>query len=160
MAEFSIEGNGRLEKTAIYFNGEQLDGVREVFLNLDEHGAFDAIVMYVGTDGISYTKNVFTDYLENIGTEPPGFTEEEATALSILTLVSDGDIAQTSILRNNEEQNGVVSVYVHIKAPNVPQGGGLRAFFGGQKEIPEHTEFKAEIVYREDNGDLTTERLF
>jgi len=160
MAEFSIEGNGRLEKTAIYYNGEQLNGVKEIFLNLDENGAFDAILMYVGTDGVAYTKNVFTDYLEKIATEPAGFTEEEARSLSIFTLISEGDIAQTTILRNNEEQGGVVSIYVHIKAPSMPPGGGLRAFFGGQKEIPEHTEFKAEIVYREDDGKLTTEGLF
>lgn len=160
MAEFSIEGNGRLEKTAIYYNGEQLDGVKEIFLNLDENGAFDAIIMYIGTDEKPYTKNIFVDYLENVRTEPPGFTEEEARALSLFTVISEGDLAQTTILRNNEEQIGVVSVYVHIKAPNVPQGGGLRAFFGGQKEIPDHPEFKAEIVYREDNGDLTTEGLF
>ncbi len=160
MAEFSIEGNGRLEKTAIYYNGDQLDGVKEVFLNLDENGAFDAIIMYTGSDEKSYTKNIFVDYLENVRTEPPGFSEEEARNLSLFTVISDGDLAQTTILRNNEEQNGVVSVYVHVKAPSVPQGGGLRAFFGGQKEIPEHTEFKAEIVYREDNGDLTTEGIF
>ena len=100
------------------------------------------------------------DYLENVRTEPPGFSEEEARSLSLFAVISDGELAQTTILRNNEEQNGVVSVYVHVKAPSVPQGGGLRAFFGGQKEIPEHTEFKAEIVYREDNGDLTTEGIF
>lgn len=64
MAEFSIEGNGRLERTAVYFNGQQLDGVREVFINISEDGEFDVLLMYVGSDGQSYTKNVFTDYLD------------------------------------------------------------------------------------------------
>lgn len=160
MAEFSIEGNGRLEKTAVYYNGEQLDGVREVFLNIDEQGTFDALLMYVGTDGRSYTKSIFTDYLENVRTEPPGFTEEEARQLSMLTVISDGDLESTVLVRNNEEQFGVVSLFVHIKAPSVPEGGGLRAFFGGSKQIPDATEFRAEIVYREDNGQLTTEGVF
>ncbi len=160
MAEFSIEGNGRLEKTAVYYNGEQLDGIRELFLNLDENGTFDALMVYEGADARLYTKNVFTDYLENVRTEPPGFTEEEARALSMITVISDGDIGNTVVLRNNEEQFGIVSVYVHIKAPSLPEGRGLRAFFGGSKNIPEATEFKAEIVYREENGSLTTENIF
>lgn len=160
MAEFSIEGNGRLEKTAVYYNGEQLDGVREIFLNIDEQGTFDAMLMYVGTDGRSYTKNIFADYLENIRTEPPGFSEEEARQLSMLTVISDGDLESTVLVRNNEEQVGVVSLFVHIKAPSVPEGGSLRAFFGGSKQIPDATEFRAEIVYREDNGQLTTEGVF
>jgi hypothetical protein len=160
MAEFSIEGNGRLEKTAVYYNGEQLDGVREIFLNLDENGTFDGVIMYEGADGRPYTKNIFVDYLENIRTEPPGFTEEEARHLSLFTVISDGDIGNTVVLRNNEEQSGIVSVYVHIKAPSVPEGGGLRSFFRGSKDIPERPEFRAEIVYREETGDLTTENLF
>jgi hypothetical protein len=53
-----------------------------------------------------------------------------------------------------------VSLFVHIKAPSVPEGGGLRAFFGGAKQIPDATEFRAEIVYREDNDELTTEGVF
>lgn len=160
MAEFSIEGNGRLERTAVYFNGQQLDGVREVFVNINENGEFDVLLMYVGSDGQSYTKNVFTDYLDNVQTEPPGFTEEEAQSLNLLTIVSDGSLESTVVARNNEEQFGIVQLYVHIKAPSVQEGGGLRSWFGGTKSIPERAEFVAEITFREDNGELTTESVF
>jgi len=160
MAEFSIEGNGRLERTAIYFNGQQLDGVREVFVNISEDGEFDVLLMYVGSDGQSYTKNVFTDYLDNIQTEPAGFTEEEAQSLNLLTIASDGTLDSTMVARNHEEQFGIVRLYVHIKAPSMPEGGGLRSWFGGTKGIPERAEFVAEITYREDNGEQTTESVF
>lgn len=160
MAEFSIEGNGRIERTAVYFNGQQLDGVREVFVNISEGGEFDVLLMYVGTDGQHYTKNVFSDYLDNIKTEAPGFTEEEAQTLNLLTIVSDGSLDSTIIARNNEEQFGIVRLYVHIKAPSVQVDKGLRSWFGGSKSIPERAEFVAEITYREDNGELTTEGVF
>jgi hypothetical protein len=160
MAEFSIEGNGRIERTAIYFNGQQLDGVREVFVNISEDGEFDVLLMYIGIDGQPYTKNVFTDYLDNVKTEPAGFTDEEAQTLNLLTIVSDGSLDSTVVARNNEEQFGVVRLYVHIKAPSVQDGKGLRSWFGGAKSIPERAEFVAEITYREDNGELTTEGVF
>ena len=160
MAEFSIEGNGRIERTAIYFNGQQLDGVREVFVNISEDGEFDVLLMYIGIDGQPYTKNVFTDYLDNVKTEPAGFTDEEAQTLNLLTRVSDGSLDSTVVARNNEEQFGVVRLYVHIKAPSVQDGKGLRSWFGGAKSIPERAEFVAEITYREDNGELTTEGVF
>ena len=160
MPELSIEGNGRLERTAIYYNGQQLDKVREVFIHITEDGDFDALIMYIGVDGKSYTKHVFTDYLENIQTEPPGFSDEEAMSLQMLTVDSDGTPESTLVMRNQEEQFGVVRLYVHIKAPTVEEGRGLRAWFGGQKNIPERAEFSAEITYREENGSLTTEGDF
>ncbi|MBM4177791.1 MAG: hypothetical protein FJ211_00470 [Ignavibacteria bacterium] len=160
MAEFSIEGNGRIERTALYFNGQQLDGMREVFVNVTEDGEFDVLLMYTGADGQSYTKNVFTDYLDNIRTEPPGFSEEEAQSMNLLTVSSDGTLESTIVLRNNEEQFGIVRLYVHIKAPSVQESGGLRSWFGGMKSIPERAEFVAEITYREDNGELTVESVF
>lgn len=160
MPELTIESNGRLEKTAIYFNGEQLDKIREIFLNLDESGTFDAVIQYLGSDGTVYTKNVFTDYLENVRTEPPGFTEEEAQHLQSVTLDSDGEITRTIVLRNGNEEGGIVSLFVHIKAPTVEAGGGIAAFFGGKRNIEERPTFKAEVVYREDDGSLTTESLF
>lgn len=159
MKEFSIEGNGRLEKTALYYNGEQLDKVREVFVNLDEDGTFDAVIQYIGTNGELYTKNIFIDYLENVQTEPPGFTEEDASELQIITISSDGDISNTSVYRNEEQQDGIVSVFIHIKAPN-HTGGGLAAFFGGAKPISERAEFKAEITYREEDDSTTVENIF
>jgi hypothetical protein len=103
---------------------------------------------------------VFTDYLDNIQTEPAGFTEEEAQSLNLLTIVSDGTLDSTVVARNHEEQFGVTQLYVHIKAPSVQEGGGLRSWFGGAKSIPERAEFVAEITYRENNGELTTEGVF
>lgn len=144
MPEFSIESNGMLENTAVYYNGEQIRGVKEVFLNLDEEGAFDAILQYQGTDDQLYTKNVLVDFLENVATTDPTFTEEEAQQMTQLMLASDGSLETTSVILNNEEQMGVVSLLVHIKAP---QEG-------------ERPEFKAEITYREEDGRLTTEGVF
>ncbi|RPI67071.1 MAG: hypothetical protein EHM43_10030 [Ignavibacteriae bacterium] len=144
MPEFSIESNGMLENTVVYYNGEQLRGVREVFLNLDEEGAFDAILQYQGTDDQLYTKNVLVDFLENVATTDPTFTEEEAQQMTQLMLASDGSLETTSVILNNEEQVGVVSLLVHIKAP---QEG-------------DRPEFKAEITYREEDGRLTTEGVF
>jgi hypothetical protein len=144
MPEFSIESNGMLENTAVYYNGEQLRGVKEVFLNLDENGAFDAILQYEGVDGQLYTKNVLVDFLENVATTPPTFTEEESQQMTLLMLASDGSVETTSVVLNDEEQLGVVSLLVHIKAP---------------KE-DDRPEFKAEITYREEDGRLTTEGVF
>lgn len=144
MPEFSIESNGMLENTVVYYNGEQLRGVKEVFLNLDEEGAFDAILQYQGTDDQLYTKNVLVDFLENVATTDPTFTEEEAQQMTHLMLASDGSLETTSVILNNEEQVGVVSLLVHIKAP---QEG-------------DRPEFKAEITYREEDGRLTTEGVF
>ena len=160
MAEFSIEGNGRIERTALYYNGQQLDGVKEVFINITEDGEFDVLVMYTGTDGLQYTKNVFTDYLDSVRFEAAGFTEVESRSLNLLTIISDGTLDSTVVARNNEEQFGIVKLYVHIKAPSVEEGRGLRSWFGGAKSIPERAEFVADITYREDNGELTTESVF
>ncbi|MCU0330235.1 MAG: hypothetical protein MUC47_04555, partial [Candidatus Kapabacteria bacterium] len=98
MPEFTIESNGRIEKTAIYYNGDQLAGVREIFLNIDEEGTFDAVVQYTGSDDQLYTKQVFTDYFENAKTREPAFTEEEAQTMRQLTVISEGDIDTATVL--------------------------------------------------------------
>jgi hypothetical protein len=74
-------------------------------------------------------------------TREPAFTEDEARHMQLLTVESDGDIESTVVARNGEEQFGIVSLYVHLKAP------------------PED-DFKAEITYREDDGRTTTEGVF
>ena len=53
MRTISIESNGRLEKTAVYVNGEQVTGIRELLLSIDEEGTFNAIVSFVSTTCIS-----------------------------------------------------------------------------------------------------------
>ena len=44
MVSISIESNGRLERTAIYYNGEQISKVKELLINIDEDGTFDSII--------------------------------------------------------------------------------------------------------------------
>lgn len=141
MAEISIESNGRLENTAIYYNGEQVSGVKEIMLNIDENGSFDAILSYTGDDGRVYSKNVLIDFMDKLQTREPAFTEEEAASMRLLTVTSDGSLETTTVVRDGEEQSGIVSLFVDIKAP------------------PE-TIFKAEITYRESDGQLTTEGVF
>jgi len=108
-------------------------------LNLDENGAFDAVIQYGLTNGDLVTKNIFVDFLEGVQTSEPSFTEEEAKHLTLLTVTSDGDVTSASVFVNNTEQFGIVSLYLHIKPPS---------------------EFKADITYREDDGKLTTEGVF
>jgi len=158
MAEFAIESNGRLEKTAIYFNGEQIGGVKEVFLNLDEDGTFDSIIQYEGKDKNIYTKNIFSDYLENLKTVPPSFTEEEARSMFLFTVVSDGDIENTLVYENDEESEGIVSVLVHIKGAETKKG--IKSFFKTKNKVPDRAEFKAEITFRNDDDTIETEDIF
>lgn len=157
MATFTIESNGRLEKTALYFNGEQIGGVKEMFLNLDEEGTFDAIIQYEGTDKNIHNKHIFNDYLEHLQIVEPTFTEEEAQSLRAFTVESDGDIEDTMVFIDDEAEEGIVSVFIHIKAANNPKG--LKAFFN-KNNVPDHPEFKAEIVYREIDESLVTEDIF
>lgn len=159
MPEFAIESNGRIEKTAVYYNGEQLAGVREIFLNLDENGAFDAIIQYQGEDGQMYVKQIFSDYLEMVRTREPSFDEEEAQSLHLLMVASDGDINTTGVFIDDVEQTGIVSLFVHMKPAN-NTSSGIRGFFGGRPDIPEATEFKAQITYRNDDDSLSTEGIF
>jgi hypothetical protein len=158
MATFGIESNGRLEKTVLYFNGEQLGGIKEVFLNLDEDGTFDAILQYEGTDKEIKTKQVFTEYLENVKTVEPSFTEEEAEHLRLLSIESDGDINNTTVYLNKEELNGIVSLFVHIKG--AASQNSIGSLFAFKKKIPEHVEFRAEITYRNQDDSTETEGIF
>ncbi|MES2767450.1 MAG: hypothetical protein V4642_16360 [Bacteroidota bacterium] len=158
MATFSIESNGLLESTAVYYNGEQLGGVKEIFLNLDEEGTFDGIIQYQGTDNVLYTKQIFSDYLENLKTVEPSFSEEEAAQLQLFTIESSGGIDTAAVLLNEEQLEGVVSVLIHIKTGGENKGG-IRSLFS-KPQIPEHDEFKAEITYRNADESLETENIF
>jgi len=158
MATFSVESNGRLEKTAIYFNGEQLGGVKEVFLNLDEDGTFDAVIQYEGTDKQIHSKQIFLDYLEKMKIVEPSFTEEEAEELQLFTVESNGDIEETSVFLNEEMLDGIISLFVHIKGTQAVSG--LKSLFSLKKELPDHPEFKAEITYRNEDNSTETEAIF
>lgn len=157
MATFAIESNGRIEKTAIYFNGQQLGGIKEVYLYIDEEGTFDTVIQYEGIDKVIYTKHIFNDFLENVKVVPPSFSEEEAQFLQLLEIVSNGDIDSTTVYINEQEQEGIVNLLVHIKASQKPSN--LKKLFTASK-IPDHAEFKAEITYRNEDGSLETEPIF
>ncbi len=157
MAQFSIESNGRLEKTAVYYNGEQIGGIKEIFINLDEDGTFDGIIQYEGSDKKIHTKQIFSEYLENAKISEPTFTEEEAMALKLFTIDSDGDIEDTEILLNDEPLDGVVNIMLHIKGAETKKG--IKAYFD-KSNIPDHIEFKDEITYRNEDDSLETEGIF
>ncbi|MFP4544868.1 MAG: hypothetical protein ACLFQU_11600 [Candidatus Kapaibacterium sp.] len=158
MAEFSIESNGRLEKTAVYFNGEQLGGVKEIFLNLDEEGTFDAIIQYEGIDKQIHTKSIFDDTLAGLKVTEPSFTEDEARHLQLFTVESDGDIESTVVYLNNEPMEGIISLLVHIKGSE-NKTGGIKSLFQG-KNVPDAAEFKAQITFRNEDASLETEDIF
>lgn len=162
MASFSIESNGRIEKTAIYFNGEQLGGIRELLLNLDEDGTFDAVMQYEGTDHVMYTKRIFEDYLEKVRTTEPSFTEEEARELRLLTIESDGDIGNTLVTLDGQQLEGITSLLVQIKTgPRENKPGGLRGLFSG-RDAQEQGEdlFRAEATFRNEDESMSTENIF
>jgi hypothetical protein len=158
MATFSIESNGRLEKTALYHNGEQISGIKELFLNLDEDGTFDAIIQYEDTDGKIRSKALFENYLDKVKVTEPSFTEEEARLLQLFTIESSGDIEDTVLFLNDEAIDGVVSVYLHIKTVKAEASGFLSKF--KNKPTSSSMEFKAEITYRNDDDSLETEDIF
>lgn len=157
MATFSIESNGRLEKTAVYYNGEQITGIKELFLNMDEDGTFDAIIQYEGSDKKIHTKDIFFDYFHNVKVTEPSFTAEEAKNLRLFTIESDGIIDNTQLFLDGELLDGVVSVFIHIKPTE--NKSGLRTLFN-KASIPDIVEFRVEITYRNMDDSLETEDIF
>lgn len=159
MPKFAVESNGRIEKTAIYYNGEQMAGVKEVFLNMSEDGTFDAVIQYMGSDGTLHAKQIFTDHMDSLKTMSPSFTEEEAQQLQLLVVESGGEIDSTVVTVNDQPLDGITSLIVHIKAPEKLESGGLKSLFSSKK-IPEYTDFKAEMTFRNEDGSLSTENVF
>ncbi len=160
MATFGIESNGRLENTAVYYNGEQLAGLRQVLLNIAEDGTFDALISYRGNDGQLYTRNPFTDYLDHIRTMPPSFTEEEAQTLRQLVIESDGNIEHTLVYLDGQPLEGIVHLFVSISVPDAAPPRGFSLFRTRSSEPLERAEFRAEITFREADGSQTTEPVF
>lgn len=161
MPVFEIESNGLIENTVIYYNGKQIAGIKEVFLNLDEEGTFDSIIKYTGTDGALYTKNIFTDYLTNLKTTEPTLTDEDAEGLRPLTIDSSGDIETTIVAIDDFEQDGIVSLLVHIVAPQTQEKKGF-SLFGKktEKEVDMPPTFIADITFRNEDDSQETERIF
>lgn len=160
MPSFSIESNGRIETTTVYLNGEQLGGVREIFLNLDEDGTFDAILQYVGSNGETFTKQIFNDHLEKIVVTEPSLTEEEALTRRLLTVDSSGDIEDTLVLLDDEPLEGLVNLLVHIKGNAKANEKGIRSLFKTKNEVSEKEEFRAEATFRDEDDSQVTERIF
>jgi hypothetical protein len=156
MATLAIESNGRIEKTAVYYNGEQIGGLKEIFLNIDEEGTFDAVIQYEGTNGELFTKSIFEDYLDNLKVVPPSFSEDEANQLTLFVVESSGDLENTLLFVNNEPLEGVVSLFVHIKSAKAKTG--ISTIF--KKNVPADIEFKADIIFRNEDDTIETERIF
>ncbi len=159
MRSFSIESNGRLENTAVYYNGEQLGGIKEIFLNLEEDGTFDSVIRYEGTDKNMYTKQIFHDYFENIKIRPAAFDEEEAQNLQLLTIESDGDIENTVVFRNDQPLDGLISLLVHVKN-GAAKDGGIKSLFSRAPATSEPITFRAELTFRNDDGSTEVEGVF
>jgi hypothetical protein len=159
MPTFAIESNGRLEKTAVYYNGEQIAGLREIFIDIDEDGAFNTIIQYEGGDKEVYTKNIFADYLDNVKTVQPSFTEEDASTLNLFIIESEGDLENTWLYWNDEEEElqGVVSLFIHIKATE--NKSGIGSLFK-KKDVTDRPEFKAQLTFRNEDDSLETEDIF
>lgn len=157
MATFGIESNGMLEKTAVYYNGQQVGGIKEVFVSIDEEGGFDAFIQYEGLDKKIYTKQIFTDYFEQVKVVEPSFDDDEAEELQLFTIDSDGDLENTMVYYNDEPLEGIVSLSVHIKGTANPSG--FKTLFKS-KEIPDKPVFTSEITFRNEDDTLETETLF
>lgn len=158
MATLTIESNGRIEKTAIYFNGEQLSGVREILINLDEDGTFDSVIQYIGINDKINIKNIFKDNLDNVKISPPSFTEEEARNLIQFSIDSNGEIEDTEIFLNDENLQGIINIFIHIKSNKIKESA-LKSIFG-KKSNDFNGDFKAEITFRNEDNSITVERIF
>ncbi len=156
MATLAIESNGRIEKTAVYYNGEQIGGLKEIFLNIDEDGALDAVIQYEGSNGELYTKNIFEDYLDNLKIVPPSFTDDEASQLTLFVVESNGELDNTLLFINDEPLEGVTNLFVHIKSAKAQTG--ISSIF--KKNVPADIEFKAELTFRNEDDTIDTERIF
>lgn len=158
MSTFAIESNGLLEKTAVYINGEQISGIKEIYIYLAEAGDFDTFIQYEGIDKNIYTLDIFKDELVNINIVPPSFTEDEAKELKLLTIDSDGEINNTMLYYDNDPLDSIVSVYLHIKS--YASKSSIYSQISLSKTIPDIAEFVANITFRDDNDALLTEDIF
>jgi hypothetical protein len=160
MPTFAIESNGRIEQTAIYYNGQQIKGIKEVFLNLDEEGTFDSVIQYEGSDKEIHTKHIFEERLTNVVFTEPSFSEEDIDnfQLQLLTLESQGDIDSCVVYFNDEPLDGIVSLYVHIKPTKTKTF--MEKVLKSKNSLPEHETFKAEITFRNEDDSIETEEIF
>ena len=160
MVEFSIESNGLLKKTAIYYNGQTIQGIKEIYMNISEDGDFDAILKYMGDDELEYSKHIFEDSLTSIKLGDPVFTEAEAEDLTLLTIKSDGNLENTEVLIDDEFEDGIVELFLHIKTAQREEQGFFDKLMKKEEKKIDNSEFRAEITYRNDDDSIETERIF
>jgi hypothetical protein len=125
---------------------------------LNEDGTFNSIIKYVGIDSKEYIRNIFEDELSLLQVTEPSFTDEELAALQVITVESDGDVSDTYIYWNDEEQGGIVSVFIHIKAPTKEKKSIINLF--GKDKVYADSVCSAEITFREEDDTLTIEKVF
>jgi hypothetical protein len=89
---------------------------------------------------------------------PPTFTEEEAQYLRLLTVTSDGELANTLVYINEEEQIGLTDLLVQVQRGGQVQKS-LTSFFKKQ-EPAERPVFRAEAQYRNEDDTISTELIF
>lgn len=159
MSELSIESNGRIEKTAVYLNGEQVRGIKELFVNMDENGTFDAIMQYEGYDNEIHTKRIFHDRLTALRYSAPAFTEEESKHLQLLQIDSGGDIDTTNVAFNGQITDGLVSLFIHIRSATAPERG-IFDMLSGKKYESSESIFKTEFIFRNQDDSISREAIF
>lgn len=152
MRMLEIRSNGRLETTTLHLNGEQLVGVRELFIDLKEDGTFDAWLTYENADSQTLSKRLFSEYLEKLRVAPAGEVTAPLAPRS-LVIEGDGEIADTTIALDNERLDGLVELFVYLRRA---QGGG----FWKWKREGEHDEFMATATFRNEDGTLDHDTLF
>jgi len=143
-----IRSSGRLENTTVHLNGEQIVGVRELFLNLKEDGTFDNWITYESTSNEILSKELFREYLADLNVNAEGF----AAAGASLVFESDGNIDGTTIWRNEQRLDGLVEIFVYLR--NVKTG-----WFKWRRDGQED-EFRAEAQFRNQDGSINGETIF
>lgn len=159
MRTITIESNGRLERTAIYINGEQVTGIRELLISIDEEGTFNSIITFIDKTGIQSTKQLFSDDLSHMKRIEASFTTEDSHQLQSFTVESDGDLEQTSLFMNNEFIEGVISVMIHLKIETQQPSSSLLSIFR-KKQLIHENFFQTEIVFRNSDGTQSVETIF
>lgn len=159
MLSISIVSNGRLERTAVYINGEQVAGLRELFISINEDGEFNSAIRYLASNNEEFVKDIFNEELSLIQITEPSFTEDELLALQTITVESDGDLDNTVVYWNDEAQEGIISLFIHVKAPSKEKKQGLSGMFGKTNTLADSV-CDAEITFREYDDSTTVEKVF
>jgi hypothetical protein len=160
MRTISIESNGRIEKTAVYLNGEQITGIRELLVSIDEEGIFNAIISFTSATGVLLTKQLFVDDLSQLQRREAAFSDEEAMDLRSLSIESDGNLDNTSVFINNEFIDGIVSIMVHIMIDSVQKKENVFTKIFSKNQTYSETRFLTEIVLRNPDGSESIESIF